>query len=86
MECHKEAWDAWLRCLEAKEKSKNKEIPEEQANLVCADAREKNAALAQGTALAMLENPLSDQQEWEQILSEAEQELLAANKRQKSRA
>ena len=27
----------------------------------------------------MLENPLSDQQEWEQILSEAEQELLAAN-------
>jgi len=74
-----EAWDAWLRCLEAKEKSKNNEMPEEQANLVCADAREKNALLAQVTALAMLENPLSDQQEWEQILSEAEQELLAAN-------
>ena len=74
-----EAWDAWLRCLDAKEKSKNKEIPEEQANLACADAREKNAVLTQVTALAMLENPLSDQQEWEQILSEAEQELLAAN-------
>ena len=73
-----EAWDAWLRCLEAKEKSKNQEIPEEQANLVCADAREKNAILLQVTALAMLENPLSDQQEWEQTLSEAEQELLAA--------
>jgi hypothetical protein len=74
-----EAWDAWLRCLEAKEKSENQEIPEEQANLACADAREKNAVLAKVTALAMLENPLSDQQEWEQILSEAEQELLAAN-------
>jgi hypothetical protein len=73
-----EAWDAWLRCLEAKEKSENQEIPEEQANLACADAREKNAILLQVTALAMLENPLSDQQEWEQTLSEAEQELLAA--------
>ena len=72
-----EAWDAWLRCLEAKEKSKNNEITEDQANLACADAREKNAVLAQVTALAMLENPLSDHQEWEQILSEAEQELLA---------
>ena len=73
-----EAWDAWLRCLEAREKSENQEIPEEQANLACAEAREKNAVLAMVTALAMLENPLSDQQEWEQILSEAEQELLAA--------
>ena len=74
-----EAWDAFLRCKEAKKKSENKEIPEEQANLACADAREKNAALEQGTALAMLENPLSDHQEWEQKLSEAEQELLASN-------
>ena len=72
------AWDAFLRCKEAKKKSENKEIPEEQANLVCADAREKNAALEQGTALAMLGNPLSDHQEWEQILSWAEQELLFA--------
>ena len=75
-----EAWDAYLRCVEAKEKSENQEIPEEQANLACADAREKNAILLQLTALAMLENPLSDQQEWEQALSEAEQELLAARR------
>jgi len=74
-----EAWDAWLRCLEAKEKSKNKEIPEEQANLMCAEARKKNAAMEQVTALEMLTNPLSDQQEWEQILSETEQEILTAN-------
>ena len=72
-----EAWDAWLRCEEAKEKSENQEIPEEQANLACAVAREKNALLAQATALFMLENPLSDQQEWEQLLSWAETELRA---------
>ena len=74
-----EAWDAWLRCLEAKEKSKNKEIPEEQAQLACAEARKKNAAMEQVTALEMLTNPLSDHQEWEQILSESEQEILTAN-------
>jgi hypothetical protein len=74
-----EAWDAWLRCLEAKEKSKNKEIPEAQAQLACAEARKKNAVMEQVTAREMLTNPLSDQQEWEQILSESEQEILTAN-------
>lgn len=73
-----EAWDAWLRCLEAREKAKNKEISEEQADLVCAEAREKNALLNKVTATIMLLNPFADQQEWEDKLFEAEQELLDA--------
>ena len=78
-----EAWDAWLRCLEAREKAKKEEISKEEADLVCADAREKNALLNKVTASIMLLNPFADQQEWEDQLSKAEQELLdAANDRQ----
>ena len=51
---------------------------EEQANLICADADEKSAILLQVTALAMLENPFADPQEWEEQLSEAEQALMVA--------
>lgn len=78
-----EAWDAWLRCLEAREKAKKEETSKEEADLVCADAREKNAQLNMVTASIMLLNPFADQQEWEDQLSEAQQELLdAANDRQ----
>ena len=78
-----EAWDAWLRCLEAKEKAKKEETSKEEADLVCADAREKNAQLNMVTASIMLLNPFADQQEWEDQLSKAQQELLdAANDRQ----
>ena len=78
-----EAWDAWLRCLEAREKAKKEETSKEEADLVCADAREKNAQLNMVTASIMLLNPFADQQEWEDQLSKAQQELLdAANDRQ----
>jgi hypothetical protein len=73
-----EAWNTWMRCLEAREKVKKKEMEEEQANLVCADADEKSAILTQVTALAMLENPFADPQEWENQLSQAEQKLIDA--------
>jgi len=72
------AWDAMLRCLEAREKAKKNEMSEEEANLVCADAREKNALLDQATASIMLLNPFADQLEWEEKLFKAEQELQAA--------
>jgi hypothetical protein len=70
------AWDAWLRCREAREKVKDKQMQEEQANLVCAEASEKDALLAKTTAIAMLENPLSDHLEWEQMLYDADRKLL----------
>ena len=72
------AWDAMLRCLEAREKAKKNEMPEREANLVCADARKKNALLDQATASIMLLNPFVDQLEWEEKLFKAEQELQAA--------
>ena len=72
------AWDAMLRCLEAREKAKKNEMSEEEANLVCADAREKNALLDQATASIMLLNPFVDQLEWEEKLFKAEQELQEA--------
>jgi hypothetical protein len=71
-----ESWNTWLRCLEARDKSKKKEISEDQANLVCADADEKSAILKKVTALAMLKNPFADPEEWEEQLSEAEQALV----------
>ncbi len=73
-----EAWDTWLKCLEAREQVKKDEMAEEQANLICADADEKSAILLQVTALAMLENPFADPQEWEEQLSKAEQNLISA--------
>lgn len=73
-----EAWNTWMRCLEAREKVKKGEMEEEQANLVCAEADEKSAILTQVTALAMLENPFADPQEWEDQLSQAEQKLIDA--------
>jgi len=73
-----EAWNTWLRCLEAREKVKKDEMGEEQANLICADANEKSAILTKVTALTMLENPFADPQEWEDQLSDAEQNLIDA--------
>lgn len=73
-----EAWNTWLRCLEAKDKAQKKEMKQEQADLTCANASEKAAILAKVTALAMLENPFADPEEWEEQLSRAEQELAAS--------
>ncbi|MFL7871417.1 MAG: hypothetical protein AB8I58_21495, partial [Anaerolineales bacterium] len=73
------ASDAMLRCLEARKKANKNEMTEEEANLACADARKINALLDQATASEMLRNPYLDQldqQEWEDLLAKAEQELF----------